>query len=106
MSARRSNSAGDFTSVGRAAAGIAHLSALRAQLLDHLRMAGGVRTFSELAAELGRDCSLLRTDLDLLEAAGLVWRREITWAPFGAEITETCWWAPRVPFPAQPEGGS
>ncbi|OWJ78405.1 hypothetical protein [Haematobacter genomosp. 1] len=95
---------GAFTPVGRAAARIGHLAVLRAQLLDHLRAVGGVRTMAELAAELGRDGVLLRADLDLLEAEGLVWRRDMTWAPFGVDLTEPCWWAPRVPVPAQPEG--
>ncbi|KFI30686.1 MULTISPECIES: hypothetical protein [Haematobacter] len=95
-----------FTSIGKAAARVGHRATLRAQLLEHLRSVGGVRTLSELAEELGRDCTLLRADLDFLEAASLVWRRDMTWAPFGVELTEPCWWAPRVPMPAQPEGRS
>ena len=61
--------------IGKAAARVGHRATLRAQLLEHLRSVGGVRTLSELAEELGRDCTLLRADLDFLEAASLVWRR-------------------------------
>lgn len=58
----------------------------------------------ELLANTGRsDEPVLRADLDVLEADGLVWRRDMTWAPQGRTITETVWWAPQVAFPAKQE---
>lgn len=90
--------------IGQVATTVCRTAARRRQLLDHLRHLGAVRVMAELLGDLGRsDADLMRADLDALEADGLVWRRDITWAPQGRPITETCWWAPRVPFLAGQE---
>jgi hypothetical protein len=68
-------------------------------LVAHLRGRGGVRTFGELQADLGLAADALRADLAALEAEGLIWRRDITHAPEGVEISEPCWWAPLVRMP-------
>lgn len=96
--------ANDLIPIGDVAARVCRRATRRRQLLDHLRRVGGVRTLSELLAETGRrEAARLRADLDALEDAGLVWRRDMIWAPRGTTITETCWWAPRAPFPARQE---
>lgn len=71
-------------------------------IVAHLRTAGGIRTLPELIAETDLPAQILRERLDLLEAAGLVWRRDLTMESDGLEVTEDCWWAPRVLF--EPKG--